>query len=74
MDDLYKYGRCHRYRDDKSDNANTEALRWIPSDVQENYDNRKDIANVMKWTDDYVKYRINKWGFRHDHDFKYNPN
>ncbi len=75
MDDLYKYGRCNRYRNDQSDNAEGyEAHPWIPSDMPENYANRKEIANVMKWTDDNVKYRINKWGFRHDSDFEYNPN
>lgn len=90
MDSVYKYGYCHRYRPDKGNqntkaDGSPEPMdvqqwsdgfttRWIPSDIRQNFDNRKELAEQLGWTDNNVKYRFNQWGFRHQGDFVENKN
>jgi hypothetical protein len=72
MDSVYKYGYCHRYRPNDDEKGFT--TNWCPSDNRQNWDKGKYIAERLGWTDSNVKYRFNKWGFRHEGDFVENRN
>ena len=90
MDSVFKYGYCHRYRPGKgnqitrSDNTpepmDTQqwsdgfTTRWVPSDIRRNFEDRKELAEKLGWTDNNIKYRFNHWGYRHQGEFVENSN
>lgn len=72
MDNVYRYGTGHRNR--PKDNGQGFTTNWESSDTRENWDRGKFIAEKLGWTEHNVKYRFNKWGFRHKDDFVENRN
>lgn len=72
MDSAYRYSVVHRHR--PNDNQESFTTDWCPPDHRRNWDRFGSVSSKLGWTDSNIKYRFNKWGFRHDGDFVENKN
>tara|TARA_B110001454_G_scaffold154102_1_gene143386 strand:- start:3123 stop:4097 length:975 start_codon:yes stop_codon:yes gene_type:complete len=68
MDNVYRYGLNHRDRPNfPDDDGQGFKTNWDGTDTRKNWDTGKFLGERLGWTEDNVSYKLNKWGFRHNH-------